>query len=147
MLTPWEDEPDDAHPKRKPYARAASSHRVGALTYPDREEYVPTEIVSYLKLRGRWLDKLGFDVGARLKVEATHGSITLTVVERPVPVVKKIPRKLQRRTGWAPAPNDVYPLYTGFSQGLPVFAFEAKFGLCVMPFGLEQAKLVMTEGW
>jgi len=32
-------------------------------------------------------------------VEATHGIITLTVVERPVPVVKKIPRKLQRRTG------------------------------------------------
>jgi len=32
-------------------------------------------------------------------VEATHGSITLAVVERPVPVVKKIPRKLQRRTG------------------------------------------------
>ncbi|MEN5220735.1 SymE family type I addiction module toxin [Stenotrophomonas sp. TWI602] len=95
MLTPWEDEPDDARPKRKPYARPARSYRVGALTYPDREESGPTEIVPYLKLRGRWLDKLGFDVGARLKVEATHGSITLTVVERPVPVVKKIPRK-----GW-----------------------------------------------
>jgi len=95
MLTPWEDEPDDARPKRKPYARPARSYRVGALTYPDREECGPTEIVPYLKLRGRWLDKLGFDVGARLKVEATHGIITLTVVERPVPVVKKIPRKLQ----------------------------------------------------
>ncbi|WP_313425652.1 SymE family type I addiction module toxin [Stenotrophomonas rhizophila] len=99
MLTPWEDEPDDARPKRKPYSRPARSYRVGALTYPDREECGPTEIVPYLKLRGRWLDKLGFDVGARLKVEATHGIITLTVVERPVPVVKKIPRKLQRRTG------------------------------------------------
>jgi len=92
MLTPWEDEPDDARPKRKPYARPARSYRVGALTYPDREECGPTEIVPYLKLRGRWLDKLGFDVGARLEVEATHGIITLTVVERPVPVVKKIPQ-------------------------------------------------------
>lgn len=73
MLTPWEDEPDDARPKRKPYARPARTYRVGALTYPDREEYGPTEIAPYLKLRGRWLDKLGFDVGARLKVEATHG--------------------------------------------------------------------------
>lgn len=72
MLTPWEDEPDDAR-KRKPYARPARSYHVGALTYPDREECGPTEIVPYLKLRGRWLDKLGFDVGARLKVEATHG--------------------------------------------------------------------------
>jgi len=97
MLTPWEGEPDDARPKRKPYARPARSYRVGALTYPDREECVPTEIVLYLKLRGRWLDKLGFDVGARL--EATHGSITLTVVERPVPAAKKIPRKFQHRTG------------------------------------------------
>lgn len=77
MLMPWEDEPDD----------------------PDREACGPTEIVPYLKLRGRWLDKLGFDGGARLKVEATHSIITLTVVERPVPVVKKIPRKLQRRIG------------------------------------------------
>ncbi len=97
MLTPWEDEPDDARPTRKPYARPARSYRVGALTYPDREECGPTEIVPYLKLRGRWLDKLGFDVGARLKVEATHGSITLTVVERPVVVPPKIPRKLQRQ--------------------------------------------------
>ena len=82
MLTPWKGEPDDARPKRKRYTRPTRSYRVGALTYPDREECGPTEIVSYLKLRGRWLDKLGFDVGARLKVEATHGSIALTVVER-----------------------------------------------------------------
>jgi len=66
---------------------------------PDREECGPAEFVPYLKLRDRWLDKLGFDVGDRLKVEATHGSITLTVVERPVPMVKRIPHKLQRRTG------------------------------------------------
>ncbi|ROP73294.1 type I toxin-antitoxin system toxin SymE [Stenotrophomonas rhizophila] len=99
MLTPREDEPDDMRPMRKPYARPARSYRVGALTYPGREEYGPTEIVPYLKLRGRWLDKLGFDVGARLKVEATHGSITLKVAERPVALVKKILRKLQRRTG------------------------------------------------
>lgn len=45
MLTPREDEPDDARPKRKPYARPARSYRVGALTYPDRKECGPTEIV------------------------------------------------------------------------------------------------------
>lgn len=32
MLTPWEDEPDDARPNRKPYAHPACSYRVGALT-------------------------------------------------------------------------------------------------------------------
>jgi len=52
-----------------------------------------------VRLRGRWLDKLGFDVGARLKIETRPGCITLTVVERPVVVPKKIPRKLQRTAG------------------------------------------------
>jgi len=99
MLTPWDDSPFFEHPKRKPYARPARTYRVGALTYPEREEYGPCERVPYLKLRGRWLDQLGFDVGARLKVEATHGSITLTVVQRPVVTPPKIPRKLQRKTG------------------------------------------------
>lgn len=99
MLTPWEDEPDDARPKRKPYSRPARSYRVCALSYPGTEEYGPPEMVPYLKLRGRWLNALGFDVGARLKVEASHGCITLTVVERPVVVPPKIPRKLQRQTG------------------------------------------------
>lgn len=59
MLTPWEDEPDDMRPTRKPYARSARSYRVGVRTYPDCKEYGPTEIVPYLKLRGRWLDELG----------------------------------------------------------------------------------------
>jgi len=53
-------------------------------------------VIPYVRLRGRWLDKLGFDVGSRLKIDAEHGRITLTVIERPVPVPVKIPRKLQR---------------------------------------------------
>ena len=99
MWTLWEDEPGDARPNRKPYGRTARSYRVGALTYPDREESGPTEVVPYLKLRGRWLDKLGFYVVARLKVEDTHGSIALTVVEWPVPAVKKHLRRLEHRAG------------------------------------------------
>jgi hypothetical protein len=69
---------------------------VGAQLYPIREERGSVEVIPYVRLRGRWLDKLGFDVGSRLKIEAEHGRITLTVIERPVPAPVKIPRKLQR---------------------------------------------------
>jgi hypothetical protein len=71
---------------------------VGAQLYPIREEYGSEEVIPSVRLRGRWLDKLGFDVGSRLKIGAEHGRITLTVIERPVPVPVpvKIPRELER---------------------------------------------------
>ncbi|WP_314403126.1 SymE family type I addiction module toxin [Stenotrophomonas rhizophila] len=69
---------------------------MGAQLYPIREERGSVEVIPYVRLRGRWLDKLGFDVGSRLKIDAEHGRITLTVIERSVPVPVKIPRKLQR---------------------------------------------------
>lgn len=96
MRTPWVDTPFFEPPKRKPYARPAPSCKVGAQLYPISEERGSVEVIPYVRMRGRWLDKLGFDVGSRLKIDAEHGRITLTVIERPVPVPVKIPRKLQR---------------------------------------------------
>lgn len=96
MRTPWADTPFFEPPKRKPYARPAPTCKVGAQLYPIREEYGSEEVIPYVRLRGRWLDALGFDVGSRLKIETEHGRITLTVIERPVPVPVKVPRKLQR---------------------------------------------------
>jgi len=69
---------------------------VGAQLYPIREERGSVEVIPYVRMRGRWLEDLGFGVGSRLKIDAEHGRITLTVIERPVPVPVKIPRKLQR---------------------------------------------------
>ncbi|WP_422509203.1 SymE family type I addiction module toxin [Stenotrophomonas sp. GZD-301] len=96
MRTPWADTPFFEPPKRRPYARPTHVCKVGAAHYPIREAYSTEEVVPYLRLRGRWLDQLGFDVGALLKIDTAPGSITLTVIERPVPVPAKIPRKLQR---------------------------------------------------
>lgn len=96
MRTPWADTPFFEPPKRKPYARPAPTCKVGAQLYPIREERGSVEVIPYVRLRGRWLDKLGFDVGSRLKIDAEHGRITLTVIERPVPAPVKLPRKLQR---------------------------------------------------
>lgn len=52
---------------------------MGAQLYPIREERGRVEVIPYVRLRGRWLNKLGFDVGSRLKIDAEHGRITLTV--------------------------------------------------------------------
>lgn len=99
MRTPWADTPFFEPPKRKVYCRPATRYKVGALAYPEREEYGSAEWVPYIKLRGRWLGKVGFEVGADLKVEASYDRIVLTVVKRPVVEPPKIPRKLQRGRG------------------------------------------------
>lgn len=96
MRTPWADTPFFEPPKRNPYARPAPGCKVGAQQYPTRDEYGRDELIPYIRLRGRWLDQLGFDVGSRLKIEGEHGRIILTVIERPMPVPEKIPRKLQQ---------------------------------------------------
>lgn len=36
-----------------------------------------------VRLRGRWLERLGFAEGRKYSVEALHGSLTLTLAERP----------------------------------------------------------------
>lgn len=105
MFSDWDEDDNDRgvgregdeapKPPRKRHYRPARSYRVGAMQY-ESEVPGPTELLPYLKLRGRWLDTIGFEVGARLKVEATQDSITLTVVERPVPIPAKIPGKVQR---------------------------------------------------
>jgi len=55
------------------------------------------ERVPCLKLTGRWLRDVGFEIGARVAVEVKEGSITLTVIETPPPVDPKVPRKVQRQ--------------------------------------------------
>ncbi|WP_426804231.1 SymE family type I addiction module toxin [Stenotrophomonas sp. SrG] len=53
------------------------------------------ERVPCLKLTGRWLRDVGFEIGARVAVEVKEGSITLTVIETPPPVAPKGPRQVQ----------------------------------------------------
>jgi hypothetical protein len=37
-------------------------------------------VVPYLRMRGRWLDRLGFGIGTKLRVEAEPGRLVLTAV-------------------------------------------------------------------
>lgn len=97
MLTQWADTPVDEVPKRRAgYSRPARSYKVSAQWYDAIDSMSRAEAVPYIQLRGRWLRDIGFVIGAKLAVEAKEGIITLTVIERPAPVLPKIPRKLQR---------------------------------------------------
>ena len=42
--------------------------------------------VPYLRMRGRWLDRLGFGIGTKLRVEAEPGRLVLTALPGPGPV-------------------------------------------------------------
>lgn len=97
MLTQWADTPLDELPKRRAsYSRPARTYKVCARWYEDPDSMRRGELLPRFQLRGRWLHDIGFVIGAKLAVEAKEGVITLTVIERPAPVVPKIPRKLQR---------------------------------------------------
>lgn len=52
--------------------------------------------VPFLKLRGRWLRQMGFNVGSKLKIEADKGVITITVLGQPTLPRPGVPRLLQR---------------------------------------------------
>ena len=39
-------------------------------------------VVPYLRMRGRWLDRLGFGIGTKLRVEAEPGRLVLTALDR-----------------------------------------------------------------
>lgn len=41
-----------------------------------------SRIVPYLRVRGLWLERLGFRPGSRVRVEAERGRLVLTVAEQ-----------------------------------------------------------------
>ena len=59
---------------------------VSTLSYFRRPSYPDGppggRVVPYLRVRGLWLERLGFLPGSRVRVEARHGRLVLTV-DRP----------------------------------------------------------------
>jgi len=96
--TPYEDE---LRPKRKAFSRPPSAYRMCGHWYELPGGMGRYERVPCLKLTGRWLRDVGFEVGARVAVEVKEGSITLTVIETPPPVAPKVPRQVQRELAHA----------------------------------------------
>jgi len=48
-------------------------------------------VVPYLRMRGRWLDRLGFGIGTKLRVEAEPGRLVLTAVPQPLSAAPDLP--------------------------------------------------------
>ena len=55
--------------------------RVGGGWYQSSDLHRAGEPIPRLRLRGRWLEALGFEVGARLRIIRSEGAITLQVIK------------------------------------------------------------------
>ncbi|WP_313344362.1 hypothetical protein [Stenotrophomonas sp.] len=54
------------------------------------------EPVPYILLRGPWLRKMGFDIGAKVRVDASEGLVCIMMITPAPPVVSPPPTLLHR---------------------------------------------------
>ena len=69
------------HLSPPPPSRAPKWCKVGEGWYAARNGWAGSERIPSLRLRGRWLADLGFEVGSQLRVTRSDGVITLEVVK------------------------------------------------------------------
>ncbi|NIK31153.1 hypothetical protein A7D01_12950 [Xanthomonas arboricola] len=69
-----EPRPDPNKPRRQGHPRAPQHCTVGYGYYPDSHQRIPT-----LRLRGRWLEQLGFTIGSKLHIRMRNGELVVTV--------------------------------------------------------------------
>ncbi|WOB51225.1 type I toxin-antitoxin system SymE family toxin [Xanthomonas hydrangeae] len=60
--------------RRPGHPRAPQHCTVGYGYYPDSHQRIPT-----LRLRGRWLEQLGFTIGSKLHIRMRNGELVVTV--------------------------------------------------------------------
>ncbi|WP_372177838.1 SymE family type I addiction module toxin [Xanthomonas axonopodis pv. phyllanthi] len=68
--------PDPGKPRRPAHQRAPQHCTVGYGYYPDSHQRIPT-----LRLRGRWLEQLGFTIGSKLNIRMRNGELAVTVAD------------------------------------------------------------------
>ncbi|MBB5737486.1 toxic protein SymE [Xanthomonas arboricola] len=71
-----EPRPDPSKPRRPGHPRAPQRCTVGYGYYPDSHQRIPT-----LRLRGRWLEQLGFTIGSKLHIRMRNGELVVTVAD------------------------------------------------------------------
>ncbi|WP_434989605.1 SymE family type I addiction module toxin [Xanthomonas melonis] len=69
-----EPRPDPSKPRRPGHPRAPEHCTVGYGYYPASEQRIPT-----LRLRGRWLEQLGFTIGSKLHIRMRNGELVVSV--------------------------------------------------------------------
>ncbi|WP_243849404.1 SymE family type I addiction module toxin [Xanthomonas arboricola] len=70
-----EPRPDPNKPRRPGHPRAPQHCTVGYGYYPDSHQRIPT-----LRLRGRWLEQLGFTICSKLNISMRNGELVVSVV-------------------------------------------------------------------
>ncbi|WP_355506407.1 SymE family type I addiction module toxin [Xanthomonas cannabis] len=73
--TPIPEPRTERRPPRPGHPRAPQHRTVGYGYYPATHQRIPT-----LRLRGRWLEQLGFTIGSKLNITMRNGELVVTVV-------------------------------------------------------------------
>ncbi|MCM5526751.1 type I toxin-antitoxin system SymE family toxin [Xanthomonas hortorum pv. pelargonii] len=72
--TPIPQPRTEARPPRHGHPRAPTHCTVGYGYYPASDQRVPT-----LRLRGRWLEQLGFAIGSKLHIRLRDGELVVSL--------------------------------------------------------------------
>lgn len=96
MQSYWDDTPSYDRTPRPPRPETEHSCNGTATSCSPPPEFEDGVTIPFLKLRGRWLRDMGFTTGAKLKIDAQDGIITLTLLDNPKLPRPGVPRTLQR---------------------------------------------------
>lgn len=105
MHTHWDDTPyDEGHSHLAPERPAGTA--TAASTPASRPDSPEEAKIPFMKLQGRWLRQMGFNVGSRLKIDAAEGVITISLIGSPVMPQNGVPRSLERKIHYAEVKAD-----------------------------------------
>lgn len=97
MQRHWEDTPSYESAPRQPRPETEHSCHGTPTSCSPPPEFEDEATIPFLKLRGRWLRDMGFNAGAKLRIDAQDGVITLTVLDYPKLPRPGVPRTLERK--------------------------------------------------
>jgi hypothetical protein len=109
MHTHWEDTPFDELPSHSGPTRGNEGQVEDKAAPKPAHKFEEDASIPFLKLRGRWLRQMGFNVGSRLKIEAGEGVITISLVGHPVMPERAVPRTVHTRIHQARVKADSPP--------------------------------------
>ena len=104
MHTHWDDTPyDEGHSRPTTEQREGSATEDRASPTPD---FAEDSKIPFMKLQGRWLRQMGFNVGSKLKIDAAEGVITISLIGSPVMPQNGVPRSMERKIHYAEVEAD-----------------------------------------
>jgi len=105
MHTHWDDTLyDEGHSRSAPEQAARAVAASSAPSPPP--DFAEDAKIPFMKLQGRWLRQMGFNVGSRLKIDAAEGVITISLIGSPVMPQNGVPRSLERKIQYAEVEAD-----------------------------------------